>query len=480
MLRQLLVYGLVAFLCVYATRYWFRSLCGSILLLAILEHPDMPRSLFGIQGLSPWNILLVFVLFFWLLNRKREGLTWDLPNDLRVWLYLYVLIIVIAFLRMIVDTGGITDYAIMMGRSSPSQASLFSEFFINSIKWLIPAALVYHGCRTKERLNLVLVTVLALYFILSIQVIKWMPVSLLTDGDALAERALRILGKEVGYHRVDLSMMMATAFWAFVVIRPVVKNAVLRAAMPICAIMCLVAQALTGGRAGFVTWIGIGVVIAAVKWKRYLIYGPVVLLMIVLLMPAVTSRFTQGFGGENIDTRQHDVDTGLSLDDGSDLYTITAGRIIAWPVVIDRIKDRPFFGIGRRGMQRSGAAQELWIELRESFPHPHNAYLQFLLDTGIVGLFVLGALVAKLILIAVKLIREKSCPECVMAGGLALVTIFGLCFAAIGSQTFYPRESSVPIFVAIALMLRVHVNKSRADDREIVLQVTNRSDIGAS
>jgi len=47
-------------LSVYAWRRdWFVALCGSIVLVAFLEHRDMPRHIFGIQGFNLWNFLFL-------------------------------------------------------------------------------------------------------------------------------------------------------------------------------------------------------------------------------------------------------------------------------------------------------------------------------------------------------------------------------------------------------------------------------------
>ncbi len=56
MIRLTLLSLFCAFLCVYAWRDWFKALCGLIVMMAVVEHPDMPNSLLGVQGLNPWNI----------------------------------------------------------------------------------------------------------------------------------------------------------------------------------------------------------------------------------------------------------------------------------------------------------------------------------------------------------------------------------------------------------------------------------------
>ena len=79
-LRHIALYFVIFSLSVYAWKDWFKSLCGLILLMAVIEHEDMPKTMFGIQGLNLWNILCAVILIVWLVNRSREGLKWDMPR----------------------------------------------------------------------------------------------------------------------------------------------------------------------------------------------------------------------------------------------------------------------------------------------------------------------------------------------------------------------------------------------------------------
>ena len=92
-LRLIAAYVSVTGLLVYAWRDWFASLCGLILLMAVIEHPDMPKTLFGIQGFNLWNVLFLSVLLAWTLSRRREGLTWDMPRHMNVLLLLYLVLV---------------------------------------------------------------------------------------------------------------------------------------------------------------------------------------------------------------------------------------------------------------------------------------------------------------------------------------------------------------------------------------------------
>ena len=66
-------------------------------------------------------------------------------------------------------------------------------------------------------------------------------------------------------------------------------------------------------------------------------------------------------------------------------YEMTSGRTLIWPYVIDKIGESPIIGHGRLAMARTGLRDKLMADYGESFPHPHNMYLQTLLDNGILG-----------------------------------------------------------------------------------------------
>ena len=105
MIRLTLLWLFVAFLSAYALKDWFKSLCGLILLMAVVEHPDFPKSLMGIQGLNAWNILLMFVLLGWATNRDRKTNPWDMPGNVSKLLIIYFSIVIVSFIRMALDMG---------------------------------------------------------------------------------------------------------------------------------------------------------------------------------------------------------------------------------------------------------------------------------------------------------------------------------------------------------------------------------------
>jgi O-antigen ligase len=223
----------------------------------------------------------------------------------------------------------------------------------------------------------------------------------------------------------------------------------------------LYAQALTGGRAGYGTWLAVGLALSLMRARRYLLIIPAVAAMVLALVPAARERMLQGFTGEERHAKATPDPSPLG-DETPDDYTITAGRTLIWPYVVDKIAESPLYGHGRQAMIRTGLARLLREELRESFPHPHNAYLEWLLDNGWLGMTLMVPFYLAVLWHAVSLFRDSRSPAFVAAGGATLALVLALLFGSIGSQSFYPREGSVGMWCAIGLMLRVCVERARA------------------
>jgi O-antigen ligase len=479
MIRITLLWLFITFLGLYAWKDWYKALCGLILLMAVIEHPDMPKSMLGIQGLNPWNILLAIIIMAWAVSRKREGLAWDMPRHINLLLFSYLCVLVIAFIRLLEDPQAVFAWAMITApvEEPPSIAGLWSEHIINTIKWVIPGLLLYDGCRDRSRFNWAAASLLGVYVLLGLQVIKWMPLDSVTSGAQLSERSLKILSKEVGYHRVNLSMMLAGATWAIFAARVLVERQRWVLAVLGLSLMVFFAQSLTGGRTGYATWAVVGFVLASIRWRKYLLFLPVVALLIVMFVPAAMERMSQGFTPESRDTNVRlEGNSTLASSDGPDAYTVTAGRNIAWPLVIEKIKESPWTGYGLEGMKRTGTAAYLQQEYGELFPHPHNAYLQLLLDNGLLGFLPVMLFYFLILKYSMSLFRDSGSPVFIAAGGVSLSLIIALLVASMGSQSFYPREGAVGMWCAIGIMLRVYVERQRATIRDTAISDV-RSDI---
>ena len=61
-----------------------------------------------------------------------------------------------------------------------------------------------------------------------------------------------------------------------------------------------------------------------------------------------------------------------------------------------------------------------------------------------------------------RVLMDRTDPIYAAVGGVCFSLVSALLIAAMGSQSFYPREGSVGMWCAIGLMLRVYVERERS------------------
>ncbi len=442
MIRLTLLMLLVAFFSAYAWKNWFISLCGAIALMAVTEHPDFPKGIAGIPGLNPWNVLIANVVFAWFSKRGESEHPPDFPPPAQKMLWCFVVVVIVGVIRL-----AMSNYP-----SEFTGSYIFSEYVINTIKWLIPTLLLFDACRTRKRAAIALGVILFLYFLFAVQTIRWMPLSeVASSGSDMANRASKITQNEIGYNRVTLSMMLAGSSWVALAALPLLRKNSHRFILFGISCAIILGQALTGGRTGYVTWLAIGIALACLRWRKLLLVLPVAVAIIFAAVPSVRERMLQGFGGKE-----------GNFDVGTSAYEMTSGRDIAWPAVIDEIWKSPMFGSGRQSMVTTGVRDYLMNTFDESFPHPHQAYLEQLLDNGLVGFLLLMPIYFYALFKSIPLVLEQEDPLVCAIGCAGFCLVIALLIGAFGGQTFYPREGSVGMWAAIGLMLRVSVNRQRA------------------
>jgi hypothetical protein len=444
MIRTVLLFLYILGFSGYAYRNWFLSLCALIILNPINQHPDMPDSILGIPGLSPWNFLLMNVVMAWLLQRGRERARFDPPPLLAGLSFAYFMVLMVAWLRMFYDRTNIEDLGSL---------DLITDLLVNSIKWVVPGILLFDGARTPKRVRFAILTICGIYVLFGLQVLKWMPPWMILNGDELQKRAIKLIEKEMGYSRVNMSMMLAGGSWALLCAREIFTTRRVRLLAFALFLAIGFAQAMTGGRMGYVTWIGIGAILSFVRWRRYLILGPALIMVIIAFVPAVRDRALTGVEDNNMAGEEVQVNTA----------EMTSDRTIIWPAVIEKIKTAPVAGFGLMAMQRTGLSQE-YHDL--AFPHPHNAYLEILLDAGIigfipvVGFFVVVFFYSSRLFMLARNVSERA------VGGMTFALVLALIIAAFGSQHFLPQEGGVGMWCAIGMCTRLTVDRAHARMRK--------------
>ncbi|WP_299659947.1 O-antigen ligase [uncultured Psychromonas sp.] len=466
MIRITLLTLLIAYLSVYAWKDWFRAACWLVLLMAIFQHPDMPKAIGGIPGLNHWNFLFVNTVLSWLSNRKKENITWEMPRLINVLLLIYAFFVILSVIRYLYDQSGLIEWFEVIGVRPPKAMSDINEYLINCFKWVLPGMIIFDGCRTRKQYNFAVITLALMFVLLALQVVKAMKLGSLTlGGDALQHKALKIISDSVGFHRVNISMMMSGAFWLVFCLKELVSTKhYWLVILPSCFIIFL-AMAMTGGRTGYGTWAILGFFYCLFKWRKYILLVPLVYIVVLTFAPSAVERLSFGFSSEpSTQFQQNNKNQEIEFEGGDvDLYSVTSGRNLAWPLVWESIEEAPYFGYGREAMVNIG----ITLKMREmygsfdSFPHPHNAYLQWIQDNGFVGAIPVFLLYFLLLKYSWSLFRDASEDIYIVTGGVSFALLLAFLSASVGSQTFYPREGAVGMWVGIGLLLRVHIERSR-------------------
>ena len=464
-------YSLLVFAMIYivsvAGRDWFRGLCFMLPLLAVLERPDMPREMLGVGGLNPFNILMLIVMIAWFIQRRNDGSHWQANTKITRLFIIYMLILAVSTTRLFLDSDSLRAAYAYANRDVPSAAGLFIDNVVNTAKWLIPGLLIATGANSKERVKLVLVGLLATGALLSLQVIaKMMPG--IVSGQDLAERALRVLDRDLGYHRVDLAAITASMAWAFLAARPAFKPGI---AGPITIAgfgLCSIAMALTGGRAGMLSWVMCALVLGFLKWRKTLILIPAVSLLALAVVPGLQDRLMQGFSGETGGAQaERRASMGAIDESGRDRYAITSGRVVVWPLVIAEANKRPIIGHGREAMQRRGIVARLKDDLNiTTFGHPHNAFLQLYIDTGVIGLFFVGWFFWLLGRRSMKVFASPPNATMGMVASMSLSFLVVNMTASLGSQSFYPKQGATLYWIVICLTMSFLFRKRPVPERQ--------------
>jgi O-antigen ligase len=420
-------------------------LCGVILFMAIYGRPDMPSQMLGIPGLNPFNVLLLNVTLAWFAKRREEKRRWDMPGYVNVLLILYAIVVLVATARMLADPEQLRM----------STKEMVIEYLLNTFKWVVPALLVFDGCRSRERFYLTLLAILGLYALLALQCARKVMPS--PSVDELERRSRKIMEKEIGYHRTDLATMLAGAAWAMFSTRELFRRHRYRMALLAATGLSFYGLLLTGGRAGYASFVIVGLLMCAVRWKRYLAAAPIVALVLAVAFPSVVGRALEG-----INLRP----SVLTGQDSVNEDAVLAGRETIWKPVIAKIEQDPFIGFGRQAHMRFGLGAAAAHLGEESAGNPHSAYLEFILDSGVLGLLPVLVFFGVVALHSFNLFRDSRSPISIAAGGTALALSLAWMGGSLTAQSFYPRESGVGLWCALMLAFRVSIERSRVLARD--------------
>jgi O-antigen ligase len=418
---------------IYAFKDYYVSLCGLIVMTVLTQSGEMPQTIGGIQGLNPWNVSIAIITACWLVQRKPNIYYLHVPRIVWAIMGSYIAIITVSHIRLMLDLGSLP----VGFHSSPLE--IISDTFINPMKYLWAAILIFDGCTNRQRAVLGLGSILLLGTFYGLFVVKVTPLEVLFGGDVMRYR--HRIDKEIGLHPNDMAKVLMITFWGIIASLGVWKQYWLKFCWLVAAAAVLVALGLCFSRAAYLTFVLLGLMLAVIRYHRMLLIGPVILVILVLSMPGITARMQMGW---------EDSPTGES-----DWDSVTAGRSgTLWPPVIDDIYAQPIIGYGRLAILRTAAHDKI-AEVYDPVPtSPHNGYLENLHEHGLVGLAVVVALFGGIMYLGVRLLWARD-PLLKAAGGAAFAAAAGCLITAMSGAMLLPDQGMLGPLCTFGICARV-------------------------
>ena len=345
---------------------------GAVLLMIMLPVEGnylFPHSVFGLTGLNPVNVLLAATLASYLL--RGYELKRFLPNPL-VWLFVVPIIIAgLIGMRHVKDIypyfyeENIIHYNDELG--------YLRDVLVKPLLTMVGTAVLIATAvaRAKKAENF-LVPIVTGIWLMSVAAIGYVLASGVSIG-SLALPTSRLFFSGLGMHANDLGRLYAVAYALLLFTWGETKDLRLKTVLLFTMGVLTIALILTFSRGAMTGWVLVNVLFLV--WKFNAKTLGLALLAVgagLLLMPgAVVSRMSMGLVG------------------GGDMNEFSAGRVDEiWIPLLPELFKSPIWG---SGLESTTWSHALWAEQMLPVTHPHNAYMQAILDMGLVGLALLLA-----------------------------------------------------------------------------------------
>lgn len=405
-----------------------------ILLLPISASYIFPHAMLGVTGLNPANLLLFGTLGSYLLQGLFDGsLRRFMPRPL-LWMYIVPIIIAGAL-----GSGHVGDIPPGLDRyiviEFDSATSYIRDMVVKPLFMVIFALLLGAAVSRSEKPEKFLIPTLISMWVMGAMVVVFVYQSGVSLHE-LARRDARGFLSPLGMHASDLGHLYQVAYALLLFTWAESKESGLRLALLASIGLVVVALMLTFARGSFLGFMLVNALFLV--WRRnaktLIFFGLLVAVALLLLPSAVYDRVTTGF------------------DSGLDSYS--AGRIDEiWLPLLPEVLRSPIYGHGLGSILWSEAMHRGAGVTIAAVGHPHNAYLQALLDMGIVGLILLCAYFAHVWksfrALSVDLAVSPTLRGFYLGGAAGLA---GLLISYVTDSSLAPRPEQVFLWVAIGMM----------------------------
>jgi O-antigen ligase len=344
---------------------------GAVLLVVMLPIEGsylFPHSVFGVKGLNPLNLVLAATLFSYVV--RGYSLKNFLPKPL-AWLFIVPIAIAGLIGSRHVDEVFPYFYEIEVIHFTDALGYL-RDVLLKPMLTVLAALVIAQAVAKSKKVENFLVPLIISVWVMSVMAIGYV----VAEGVSIGELALttsRTFFSALGMHANDLGRLYAVAYALLLFTWGETKDARLKTILLVTMGVLTLALMLTFSRGAFVGWVMVNVLFLVWKFNARTV-GLAVLAggIGVAFMPgAVIGRMSMGLIG------------------GGDVNEFSAGRVEEiWLPLLPELFKSPLWG---NGLDATMWAKALWAEMMLPVTHPHNAYMQAILDMGLLGMGLLLA-----------------------------------------------------------------------------------------
>jgi O-Antigen ligase len=420
----------MSLVCAVAILFDFRV--GAVLLLLMLPISAsalFPRGMMGITGLNPLNLLLVATVGAYVLHGRLQRAAPVLPMQVAL---LYLAPIAVAGLIGVGHVNEIPSFFYEMDLDRVYSVrqylltDLFKPFVIVAVGLMLGAA----AARSQKPERFIMAIAVSAWLIALAQIgfaiLEGLPLAIMATPEA------RNFYEPLGLHANALGRLHLFALALLLFVWADAKNPRMRRFLLLTIAVLGMALLLTFSRAAIVGALLVGALFLMWKFNAKTLALALIGLMLVTLLAGdvLYSRLTHG------------------VNDGAD--AMSAGRIGIWLALLPEIPKNPFWGNGLGSIRWSfPMVNEAMLKVG----HPHNAYLEALLDMGVIGTVLLLAFYAH-VWRGVRALANSAwlAPELRSLFQGASAGLIAFAVTCLVGSSLRPEPEAAPLWFAIGLM----------------------------
>lgn len=330
--------------------------------------PVLPQA----SGFNIVNYILAFTLLAFVAQvvvRRR----FDLPP--RYFVLLYVLPLTFGIILAVPHLREAASYARLSDAPQYETLQYVKARFLRPFGLVLFAVFLAHAVRNSKRPERWLVVMACSAVLPALAVFAL--IALYSVSLSALQEQRNFMGP-LGYHANEMGLLLASAFGPLLFMMGAIRGMVARVACVVALAAVSVALVLTFSRGAM---LAAAVMVAIYLWRSRrpaVLVGSLVLILTMMLAAPDAVRERIGTGVESGALSS----AASRLDD-----PLTAGRGALWQRLVPDVQKSPIWGSGTGSTHWSSVASQRIANIN----HPHNVYLEMLLDLGLLGLFAICA-----------------------------------------------------------------------------------------